>query len=61
MTEFSEFEPRLLKKLVSKFKSLLESQKAKSVQYEVLQSIFKILNRNEDLKEIYDFSFKILI
>ena len=50
-----------MKKLISKFKSLLESQKAKSVQYEVLQSIFKILNKNEDLKEIQDSSFKILI
>jgi hypothetical protein len=52
LTEFSEFEPRLLKKLLSKFKSLLESQKAKSVQYEVLQSVFKILNKNEEFKEI---------
>lgn len=36
LVEFSENEPRLLQKLEPKFRELLESQKSKSVQYELI-------------------------
>lgn len=42
LTEFCNAEPRLISKLLPKFKDLLESQKAKSVQYEVVKSVLHL-------------------
>ena len=46
MVEFSENEPRLLQKLEPKFRELLESQKSKSVQYELIQASLKLFKKD---------------
>lgn len=66
LTEFCDYEPRLLSKLVPKFKSLLESQKAKSVQYEVIKSVIYLLKDKPDQQksfqyDLYDIAVKELI
>lgn len=70
LTELCGAEPRLLNKLVPKFKSLLDSQKAKSVQYEVVRSILVLCKQKaEEPKtqtsnasaDLYDLAVKILI
>ena len=57
LTEFCEIEDRLVKKMETKFLDLLEDQKAKSVQFEVLKSILKIYSNND---EIFQIGLKIL-
>lgn len=70
LTEFCNAEPRLLGKLMPKFKNLLESQKAKSVQYEVVKSILHLYRDKPDQQktqqasasyDLYDMAVKILI
>ena len=57
LSEFCEVEDRLVKKMKTKFLDLLEDQKAKSVQFEVLKSILKIYSYED---EIYKIGLKIL-
>ena len=57
LSEFCEVEDRLVKKMKTKFLDLLEDQKAKSVQFEVLKSILKIYSHED---EIYKIGLKIL-
>ena len=49
LTEFYQVEPRLKQKLQVKFQGLLESQKAKSVQFEVLKAVLKIFEKEDEL------------
>ena len=48
LSEFTMVEPRLKIKLRGKFSDLLDDQKAKSVQLEIIKSIIKIYKDDQD-------------
>lgn len=57
LSEFCEVEERLIKKMQPKFLNLLEQQKAKSVQFEVLKALLKLYKND---KEMLSLGIKIL-
>ena len=69
LTEFCTAEPRLLAKLAPKFRSLLSSQKAKSILYELVKSILLLYREKPGQQstakgqylELYDIAVKVLI
>ena len=62
IAEFSKVEPRLKNKMKGKFQELLKSQKAKSMQLEVLRAVIGIYkNEPVDEVDIYGQALKVLI
>lgn len=69
LTEFCTAEPRLLTKLAPKFRSLLDSQRAKSILYELVKAILQLYREKPGSQsttksqylELYDMAVKVLI
>ena len=58
LAEFATVESRIIAKLRPVFTSLIQQQKAKSVTYEVIKTIFRLFSTDD--KELYQFAIQTL-